>query len=98
MICKHVICLDEVVLGMKYNINSRMFTIGGNFRFRDFMEIILENGFGIVVLSKGFKQVQANKIRFDFKMEKDVYNKGIEYLRKNGYVLELTKRLDDLFR
>lgn len=98
MIEKYVVYLDDTVVALKYHVDRRVLTVGGNFRFRAVMEIILDRAFDKEKPDAGYGKVQKNKIRFDFKINKDTYDKGIEYLRANGYVLDSVTSLGNIMR
>ena len=94
MIDKYQIIIDDIVLGFKYNHTSGIAVLGGNCIFRKQAKAILKKAFEnpryqVVVYET------RNIIRFHFRSRNvSRIDKGIAWLRENGFVVEPVKVLE----
>jgi len=94
---KYLITFEQSVLALKYDGDMRLITIGGNFRFRPVMECIINEGFDRHPSIEPF-MTQRNKMRFIFKKDREGFNGGVEWMRSNGYTVEIVTSHGNIMR
>ena len=81
---------DNASFGMLFKSDLSEVSLGGNYKFRNAMENILTEYFGIEVPEMLIKQ--KNKIRFIFPATKKEFNRVIHELESHGYTVnQVTK-------
>jgi hypothetical protein len=93
---KWLLLIGQQVICIKYNIKTGEITVGGNVRFRESMERILQDY--LLGHTPRVKFVAANKIRFEFSLSRKKYDTGIQELQNNGFVVERTASHGRLMR
>ena len=93
---KYIVVINDVRLALKFNGNSKILILGGNFKFKRIMQAILEEYFG----KKSFllKQLGYNKIKYECKLTDDKFGDGLNKLRLHHFVVEQVKNHGELMR
>ena len=86
---------DQSVIGIYYQGRFSKLTIGGNHRFLHIMQSVMEDYFKVVKC--GRIHTARNKVKLICNCCEQRYMKGIERLRKDGFILEVTKHFNRIW-
>jgi len=93
MVDKYQIIFDDLILGFKYNHKSGIAVLGGNCVFRKQGLSILKKAFDNPRYKTALYKTR-NIVRFSFRSyDVSRIDKGIQWLRENGFVVESVKVL-----
>ena len=79
---KYLLSVGDVTVGLKFNIETKVVTIGGFARFRPQMETLIMEYFNLPLPRE---KIKSNKLRYTFKL------KSVKRLRE--FLLKIEKEL-----
>ena len=91
---KMLVYMLEAVVGMKYDPIERIIIIGGNKRFQNLIEEIIEDYFGVEIGKCEFRMTQKNKCCYKFKFSGGSFSKVKFNMIQDHFVVEDVKKLD----
>ena len=100
MFIKYYVRTQERPIGLKYDVLTQWFVLGGHASLVEDMYAVMKDFFAIDVQGKRLHKrvVSVNKMRFSCKLDYDKFSLGMSKLRDAGIDIVKTKTLGRVMR
>jgi len=97
MLFKYLISVEDISIGMLYDDRKKEMRLGGNKRFSDFINSIVETYAGLSLV-KGHIVIDKLKVRYSISCTKKIFDRALIELSKQGISVAMVKSFNRLMR